>query len=191
MRNLMRGVTALALLALTASAASAAGYTYKWVQVPFCTRCGAGADVQEDSLSFYAPNSADVQDTSVVIPLPGFVVPVAADSMPEFVLVIEKSAAGAAGDTVYAVVQPSVGGGVFTEPTWLPTYNVVNGAVKAGSYGFRLATSYATSTNWTNVAPKFGVIAARVRLYWDGTAAMSNGGTVSVKLGYLVAKGSE
>lgn len=166
-----------------------AGQTYRYEYLPVVFSTNIGHSTQTDSLAIYAPNSADVQDTSAIITLPpDFVYATASDSIPCFVLRAERSAAGASGDTLYAVVQPSVSWNSFTEHSWLPTYTLISGTATSGAQAYRPATSYATSTNWVNVAPAYGVRYVRVRLYADGTAATSGGGTVKVWLGYLSNK---
>lgn len=181
-------VGAAVFTVMTASVATAGQtYKYKWIgPLTLQTNIGAGAGIQMDSTTFYAPNAADVQDTFAVVVLPAdFCRATDIDSLPELIVSVKKSAAGAAGDTLYSVAQPSMDGTTFTEPTWLPTWITVGGATTAGALPFRLAAAYATSTNWVNAAPRNGIRAVRVRLYWDGTAAFSNGGTVNVYLGYL------
>jgi hypothetical protein len=177
-----------ALLVLPSISQAGQTYSYRWIgPIQFCTGCGSTTGGETDSTYIYKPNAADVQDTSMTIVLPtDFVYATDADSIPCFVLRATESVAAASGDTLYALITPSVDNTNFTEPTWSALYPLISGTATSAAYPYRLATSYAASLNWINVAPKSGIRSVRIRLYWDGTAATTGGGVVRVYLGYLV-----
>lgn len=185
-RFLAAGTLAALLVALVVSVQAGQTVQYKRLG-PVTWLTNIGSDVQTDSTAIYAPNAADVQDTSAVIVLPDdFGIATDIDSLPTFVLSASRSVAAASGDTLYGIVQTSVDGVNFTEPTWLPVYTLVSGTALSGTQSYRMASSYAKSTNWINVAPGGGgVRAVRVRLYADGSAATTGNGTIKVWLDYL------
>lgn len=190
MKRILLFVALMAMLAVSVASAGQT-YSYRWIgPLTLRTNIDAGLGVETDSTTFYVPNAADVQDTFAVVAMPSdFCRATDIDSIPEFILRAVRSVAGASGDTLYGCVQPTMDGTQFTEPSWLPPAAtgqvIIEGVATGGAKPFRLATAYAQSTNWFNVAPRSGVAGVRVRLYWDGNGGTATGGTCKVYLGYL------
>lgn len=161
---------------------------------------GAGGYADSDYVS--APNAADAQDTSAVWMYPNdFCIPSASDSLP-VILIVHNSVAGASGDTIHVMVQPFMGGAQTTAGNFVAvaaapaaTNRVVTGAITAGAVRLFPAgsaaafagseTAASTAPLSTQFVPGFSAFRAfRVILYYDGTAAMSGNGSVSVEVLY-------
>lgn len=155
-----------------------------------------------DSTQAYVPNAADGQDTTAVWKFPNdFCITSVTDSLP-IIVVVRNSVAGAAGDTIHVGIQPFMGGDPGTNGNYLTTTafpqvtnRVLTGAVTSGAVrlfragsgaafaGAETATSGQALT--TMLIPGLDLYSGfRVILYGDGTAALSNGGIMTVEILY-------
>ena len=157
-----------------------------------------------DSTSRYISNVAEGLDTTAVLMLPMDFCDSGRDSLPPIVLIFRNTVAGASGDTVYAYIQPYLGGAQTTGSNFItraadPSVinKVLTGVATTGVFAlYNAATAYAGSETMASTFP-FNVYLVpalttlrsfRVITRSDDSAAMTGGGLISCEVLYTVCR---
>lgn len=157
-----------------------------------------------DSTSRYISNVAEGLDTTSVLMLPADFCDSGRDSLPPVVLVFRNTVAGASGDTVYAYVQPYLGGSYQTAANFIARAadpsainKCLTGVATTGVFAlYNAATAYAGSETMASTFP-FNVYLVpalstlrsfRVITRSDDSAAMTGNGRISCEVLYTVCR---